>query len=77
MSPAQFKNLRALVDKRVVIEWKNPADDWPHFTLIDVDHESSTIQLRGEDYPDGNAKHDGDVFWADWSDVKSLKELQQ
>jgi len=77
MTPAQFKNLRDLVDRRVVVEWVKPEHDWPHFTLIDVDKETATIFLRGETFPDGSAMHDGDAFWADWSDVRSIKELHQ
>jgi hypothetical protein len=77
MTPATAKNLRALVDRRVVIEWADEDSDWPHFTLIDLCPEDNTIFLRGESYPDGSGKHKGDSFWADWSDIDSIKPLDQ
>jgi hypothetical protein len=77
MSPATAKKLLQLIDHRVVIEWNDPSDDWPHFTLIDISPDDSTIFLRGEHYPSGYPKHDGDSFWADWSDVKSIEPLEK
>lgn len=76
MTPATAKNLLNLIDERVVIEWHDPSSDWHHFTLIDVSPKDSTIFLRGESHPSGYPEHDGDSFWYDWSDVKTLKPLE-
>lgn len=75
MTPAEAKNLRTMKGKWVEIEWRKPEDDWPHFRLLAVNAKDSTIKLRGMDFPDGSAKHYGDEFWADFSDVKHIKPV--
>lgn len=77
VTPAEHKNLtrlvgKRLVGKRVAIEWRNPKDDWSSFVLLEIDLSDATLRLRGTDMPDG-AKHDGGKFWADWSDVRSIR----
>lgn len=75
MTPAEVKNLRELKGKFVQIRWRDLADDWPYYLLLDVDAKASTIKLRGMDFPDGSAKHDGDEFWADWADVRDIEPV--
>lgn len=72
MKPAEYKNLAPLIGERVHIEWRDPKDDWPSFVLMDVDLADGTVQLRGADMPCGT-KHEGDVFWADWADIRVMK----
>lgn len=68
MKPAEYKNLAPLIGERVHIEWRAHKGDWPSFVLLDVDPADGTVQLRG-----CGAKHDGDVFWADWADIRVMK----
>lgn len=75
MTPAEAKNMRELKGKFVQIRWRDPADDWPYYRLLEIRSRSSTIKLRGIDFPDGSAKHDGDEFWADWSDVRDIEPV--
>ena len=51
----------------VYIEWKNPENDWHWFYLIGS--YGGCYQLKGADYPDGSAKHEGDIFWVISSDI--------
>lgn len=75
MTPAEHKNLKALVGKLVEIKWRDPLDDWPYFVLLKVKRGDDAIYLRGADFPDGSGTHDGDEFWTDWSGVVSIKEV--
>ena len=59
-----------LEGKRVKIEWKDIRHDWPYFRVLCTVGEE--VQLQGVDYPDGSAKHDGDVFWTDMGEIKSM-----
>ena len=73
MTHAEAKNLRTMKGKLVEISWRKPEDDWPYFLLLEVSAKDSTIKLRGMDFPDGSAKHEGDEFWADWRDVTNIE----
>ena len=75
MTPAEVKNLSEMKGKFVQIKWRDPADDWPYYRLLEVDAKASTIKVRGMDFPDGSAKHDGDEFHADWSDVRKIEPV--
>ena len=75
MTPAEAKNLRTMKGKFVEVKWRNPADDWPYYRLLLINPLSASIKLRGMDFPDGRAKHDGDEFWADWSDVADIQPV--
>lgn len=75
MTPAEAKNLKTLKNRYVRITWRDPRDDWPYYRLLDIRSRDGTIKLRGMDYPDGSAKHDGDVFWADWADVLDIEPV--
>lgn len=75
MTAAEAKNLRAMKGKFVKVEWRKPEDDWPYFRLLEVNERTSTIKLRGMDFPNGTAKHDGDEFWVDWLDVKHIEPV--
>ena len=72
MTPGEAKNLSAMKGGLVEISWRNPEDDWPYFRLLEVSEKDSTIKLRGADFPDGSAIHNGDEFWADWRDVTNI-----
>jgi hypothetical protein len=72
MTPAERKNLEAMVGKLVRIEWVDEYNDWEYFIVLDVCQEDSTIYLKGADYQDGSAKHNGCEFWVDLADVKSI-----
>lgn len=75
MKPDEAKNLLTMKGNPVKIDWRNPEDDWPYFRLLEVSMEDSAIKLRGMDFPDGSAKHDGDEFWADWRDVMNIEPV--
>lgn len=75
MTPAETKNLRAMKGKFVEVKWRNPEWDWPYFRLLEIDQDDATIKLRGMDFPDGSAKHDGNEFWADWRDVTNIEPV--
>jgi hypothetical protein len=74
MTAAEAKNLRAMLQQYVRIEWRSQDSDWPYFRLLKVSRRDSTIKLRGESYRENGhlCRHEGDEFWADWSDVKSI-----
>ena len=55
------------------IRWCDPSHDWPYFWLADVNIGQERIRLKGADYPDGSAKHDGDVFWALISEIDNIE----
>lgn len=77
MTPAEAKNLRALKGKFVQIKWRDPADDWPYYRLLDVRSRTGVIKLRGMDFPKhlGGWKHNGDEFWAEWDDVEEIEPV--
>jgi hypothetical protein len=75
MTPSEAKNLLTMKGKLVEITWRKPEDDWPYFRLLEVSAKDSTIKLRGMNFPDGSAQHDGDEFWADWRDVMSIESV--
>ena len=57
------------------ITWSNPDSDWPYFWLLETKGE--WLKLKGADYPDGRAKHDGNVFLAHRNDMKSVLVIEQ
>lgn len=57
------------------IRWCDPNHDWPYFFLVLVDPERERIRLKGADYPDGSAEHDGDVFWAQINEIDSIEAV--
>ena len=64
--------LRPYVGHYVRIEWTpSCGGDWPYFTLLDVGERLA--YLRGEDYPDGSAKHCGDEFTAPMRDIREIE----
>lgn len=75
MTPAERKNWRARIGKLVKIEWTDPECDWPYFKVLKI--ERNTIKLRGADYPDGYAKHNGDEFWVMDRDIRTVETLEQ
>lgn len=50
---------RPLVGKLVKVTWADPEFDWPYFVVERVGIHS--IRMRGADYPDGSAKHEGGI----------------
>ena len=70
MTPAEAKNLRELKGKFVQIKWRDPADDWPYYRLLDVRSRNNKIGVRGIDFP-----RIGDAFWADWADVQEIEPV--
>lgn len=77
MSNAEIMNWRACLSKLVEIRWHDPNRDWPYFVVLIVDGPMRMVALRGADYPDGSAKHDGDEFWADMDDVALFRCVTQ
>ena len=75
MMPAEAKKLRELKGKFVQIKWRDPADDWPYYRLLEIRSRTGLIKVRGMDFPDGSAKHDGDEFWAEWADVREIEPV--
>ena len=77
MTPAEAQYLRELKGRFVQIKWHDPADDWPYYRLLEVRSRTKTIKLRGMDFPKhlGGWKHDGNEFWADWSDVREIEPV--
>lgn len=75
MTPAEEKNLRSMRRKYVQIKWRDPSHDWPYFRLMKVSAKDDTIKLRGMDFPDGSAKHEGDEFWVDWRDIVEIEPV--
>lgn len=76
---AQGAELAVMADRAgrrlVEIEWRNPDSDWPWFWLLRMDGE--WLELKGADFPDGSAKHDGDSFWVHKSDVRTMRSNDQ
>ena len=60
--------------KHLHIIWRDPNRDWPYFWLQKKD--GKFLFLKGADYPDGSAKHDGDEFWAHKSDIKDMRVVK-
>ncbi len=56
---------------RLEVRWKDPAHDWPWYWFICT--VSGGIWLKGADYPDGTAKHDGDVFFAGIEEIEWMR----
>ena len=75
MTPAEAKNLSAMIGKLVEVEWGDEIGDWPYFILLEVCAEDATIKMRGADYPDKTAKHAGDITWYDWRDVREISRV--
>lgn len=59
----------------VHIDWKDPSNDWPWFYLQEIN--GQWVRLKGADYPDGTAKHQGDVFWAHYNDIKIMRDCDE
>jgi hypothetical protein len=55
----------------VKIRWKDPRYDWPWFWLLKTD--GARIKLKGADYPNGSAKHEGDVFYVHKSEIAQIE----
>jgi len=55
----------------VVIEWKDPRHDWPNFYLLC--REGNRVYLKGRDWPEQNANHEGDSFWVWLDEIKSVE----
>ena len=75
MTPAEAKNLTAMIGKLVKVEWGDEIGDWPYFILLEVCAEDETIKLQGADYPDKTEKHNGDCRWYDWRDVREITRV--
>lgn len=58
----------------VNIVWRDENSDWPWFYLLDT--KPGWVKLKGADYPDGTAKHRGDVFWAPESAIKAMSATE-
>lgn len=76
MTPAEAKNLSAMIGKLVEVEWSDEIGDWPYFILLEVCAEDDTIKLQGADYPDKTAKHDGDCTWYDVRDIGDICQVR-
>lgn len=74
---AEILNWRAARGRLVEIRWRDPRDDWPYFVVLRVHGPLRAVLLRGDDYPDGSAKHDGDEFWADMADVAEFSIINE
>lgn len=74
--PGVKESLTAQADRRelVNIVWNNPDSDWPWFYMLDT--KPGWVKLKGADYPDGTAKHRGDVFWAPESAIKAMSATE-
>lgn len=57
------------VGKAIVIDWKNPEDNWFYFRILEIRNKDE-ILIKGMDEP-GGSKHKGDEFWVSISDVKT------
>jgi hypothetical protein len=64
------KRWRSLVGKNVDVHWVNPDHDWHKFLLISIDVKNKVITLKGRN--DGKVHHRGDVFEAEFAEVKSM-----
>jgi hypothetical protein len=59
----------------VLIQWRDPSNDWPWFYLVDFRGE--WIKLKGADSPDGTAKHDGNMFWVHQSEINFWEVIEK
>lgn len=75
MTPATVKNLKR-IGRFVEVKWKRGRGEWPYFELLSIASNDNTLLLKGIDYPDGSAKHDGDSFWCDWDDIDDISTMQ-
>lgn len=75
MTPAEAKNLAALLDCDVRIEWAKEDDYRNYFRLIGVCSDDTTILLRVINDPETGEQHRGDVFWVDWADVRLIERV--
>lgn len=66
----------SILGKIVRIQWANPKHDWPYFFVRDVDPKKGLVLLRGVDYPDGTAKHDGSFVSASAVEIKNLEIIR-
>ena len=66
---------KKLVGSLVEIVWNSPEDDWPFFTVLKVKPKTGRMLLRGADYPDGTAMHEGDEFWIHAIEVAQIRVL--
>ena len=73
---AEVLNWREHLLKRVKIRWRDPTNDWPYFVVLRVHGPLRSVLLRGMDYPDGSAKHEGDEFWVDMSAVAEFERVR-
>ena len=55
----------------VEIEWKDPYCDWPWYYVLE--EKGDRLRLKGADYPDGSATHDGGVFWVERSEIRTMR----
>ncbi len=55
----------------VKIRWVDPFNDWPNFYL--VCRQGRRVLLKGRDWPEQNAKHEGDSFWVWLDEIKSVE----
>jgi hypothetical protein len=61
-----------LIDKNVEIEWRTDCD-WFHFKVLDID--DMFIKLKGISNPITKAKHAGNIFWQNLSEISAIVEL--
>lgn len=66
---------KKLVGKRVRIEWKHPADEWPWFRVQEVKPKAGKLVLRGIDYPDGSGHHDGSTTTAHTFEISRIEVI--
>lgn len=76
MTPAEIQNWKELKGQLVKVDWKDSGSDWPYFFVRNVNARKGMVQLQGADYPDGSAKHDGDVFWAMAHEVQRFSAVR-
>lgn len=74
---AEVLNWRECLLKLVKIRWHDPDCNWPYFVVRRVNRPKRAVLLRGADYPDGSAKHGGDEFWADMSDIAEFERVHK
>lgn len=60
-----------MIGKLVKVVWRDPANDWPFFFVQEVD--GDWLRLRGADYPDGSATHEGDCVFVHRSEIKQIE----
>ena len=66
---------KSLIGADVCITWRSEYDDWPYFHVLRVKPGKGLLKLRGIDYPDGSAKHDGDEFWCSAREIESMERV--